>query len=84
MFNEYPKEVFNTTSAENILKELFELIQPKSVLDVGCGNGSWLKVFHKNYEIEDILGVDGFYVAQRQPPDSIRKTFHEADLSKTH
>lgn len=80
MFKEYPEEIFNTTSAECVLKVLFEYIQPKSVLDVGCGNGSWLKAFTA-YGVEDILGLDGFYVPQESlliPKDK----FQGVDLSQ--
>src|ERR1035437_1873852 len=61
MFDNYPKEMFNTKSADHLLNVLLDLVKPTSVLDVGCGNGSWLKVF-ENHKITDIIGVDGFYV----------------------
>ncbi|HEY9662067.1 MAG TPA: methyltransferase domain-containing protein, partial [Allocoleopsis sp.] len=48
-------------SARAIVPIVMELIQPKSVLDVGCGTGNWLAVFHE-YGIEDYLGIDGDYV----------------------
>jgi hypothetical protein len=32
-----------------------------SVIDIGCGIGTWLKVF-KDYGVKDILGVDGPHV----------------------
>jgi SAM-dependent methyltransferase len=38
-----------------------ELIQPRSVIDVGCGAGYWLSVFMQN-GIDDIVGVDGSWV----------------------
>jgi SAM-dependent methyltransferase len=51
-------------SAEVIVPLLFELIAPKSVVDVGCGIGSWLSVF-KKYGIDDILGIDGAWVDKK-------------------
>lgn len=48
-------------SAKEIVPLVYQLIQPKSVIDVGCGLGTWLSVF-KDYGIEEILGVDGDYV----------------------
>ncbi len=48
-------------SAKAIIPILLELLQPKSIIDVGCGDGTWLSVF-KDYGIEDILGVDGDWV----------------------
>ena len=38
-----------------------DLIQPKSVADIGCGVGTWLAVFQA-HKVEEILGVDGAYV----------------------
>lgn len=50
-------------SAQAIVPLVIELIQPKSVLDVGCGSGNWLAVFNK-FGVEDYVGVDGDYVNQ--------------------
>ncbi len=55
------EEVHNTRSAEIVLPILFEHIKPKSVLDVGCGLGTWLKVC-RDLGVEEILGIDGEYV----------------------
>lgn len=48
-------------SATEIVPFIVELIQPQSVIDVGCGLGTWLAVF-KECGVEDILGVDGNWV----------------------
>ncbi|MDM9382142.1 methyltransferase domain-containing protein [Chlorogloeopsis sp. ULAP01] len=48
-------------SAREIIPLLLELIQPQSVVDVGCGVGTWLSVF-KEFGIEDCLGIDGDYI----------------------
>lgn len=45
-------------SARRILNILFQYIQPKSVLDVGCGMGTWLAVAH-DMGITDIQGIEG-------------------------
>jgi len=45
-------------SAQKVVPILIELINPQSVIDVGCGIGTWLKVFNEN-SIEDVLGIDG-------------------------
>lgn len=37
-----------------------------SVLDVGCGTGTWLKVFQESYEGIEVLGIDGAYVDRDQ------------------
>lgn len=44
-------------SAKEVVPYVLELIQPNSVIDVGCGIGSWLSVF-KEWGVDDILGVD--------------------------
>ncbi|MEG4177126.1 MULTISPECIES: glycosyltransferase [unclassified Microcoleus] len=52
------------SSAREIIPLLLDLLQPilpKSVVDVGCGTGSWLAAFHK-LGIADCLGIDGDYV----------------------
>jgi SAM-dependent methyltransferase len=51
-------------SAKEIIPLVIELIKPESVIDIGCGVGTWLSVF-KEYGIEDVLGVDGDYVDKK-------------------
>ncbi|MBK5214576.1 MAG: methyltransferase domain-containing protein [Flavobacteriaceae bacterium] len=51
----------NPTSAEIILPYVFNIVNPQSVLDIGCGNGSWLKVC-KDLGVKEIFGVDGIQV----------------------
>ena len=48
-------------SAKEIIPIVFEFIQPKSVIDVGCGVGTWLSVFQA-HGVEDVWGIDGDYV----------------------
>lgn len=48
-------------SAREIIPLVLEFIQPKSVVDVGCGLGTWLSVF-KEFGIEECLGIDGDYI----------------------
>lgn len=48
-------------SAREIIPLVLELIQPQSVVDVGCGDGTWLSVF-KEFNIQECLGIDGEYV----------------------
>lgn len=44
-------------SAEVVVPMVMELVEPRSVVDVGCGSGGWLAVFSAN-GVEDILGID--------------------------
>src|SRR6185436_8445732 len=48
----------NRESAKLILSRLFERYRPKSVLDVGCGLGTWLDVA-RELGVGEIAGVDG-------------------------
>jgi SAM-dependent methyltransferase len=50
-----------TQSAEVIVPLVLHLLPVRSVLDVGCGDGSWLRVFQK-LGVKDVLGIDGEYV----------------------
>jgi SAM-dependent methyltransferase len=44
-----------------------ERFRPRSVVDLGCGSGGWLKVF-REHGVEDVLGVDAPYVR----PEALR------------
>jgi cyclopropane fatty-acyl-phospholipid synthase-like methyltransferase len=54
-------EAENRHSAETILKMLFDIFQPNSVLDVGCGLGTWLSVAQK-MNVSEIMGIDGSWL----------------------
>jgi cyclopropane fatty-acyl-phospholipid synthase-like methyltransferase len=43
---------------------LFDLLKPKSVLDVGCSRGPWLRAWKQQQPAPSVLGVDGPYVDQ--------------------
>jgi SAM-dependent methyltransferase len=45
-------------SAARILPLVFKLCSPKSIVDVGCGPGAWLRVC-RELGVSDILGIDG-------------------------
>jgi len=67
-------------AARIIVPLVIELINPDSVVDVGCGLGAWLSIF-KNYSANTILGVDGVWVDK----DKLlipKEKFVVADLSK--
>lgn len=51
-------------SAKVIVPLILELVHPKSVLDVGCGVGTWLSVFREN-AVDDIWGVDGDWIDKK-------------------
>jgi len=50
-----------TLSASVVAPIVIDLLEPRSVLDVGCGQGEWLQAFataDKAVEILDLQGVD--------------------------
>ncbi len=57
----HTEDVHNKKAAREIIPVLIAMIDPKSVIDIGCGIGTWLSVFEEN-GIDDLLGVDGSYV----------------------
>lgn len=70
----------STKSAKEIVPLILELINPKSVIDIGCGVGSWLALF-RQYGVKDVLGVDGEWVDHKrlQIP---KEQFISFDLTK--
>lgn len=49
-------------SASEVVPMLMRWIGPQSVVDVGCGTGSWLAAF-LDAGVPDVLGVDGAWAA---------------------
>jgi len=43
---------------EKQVVEQLKKLDPKSILDVGCGNGNWTKIINKEFPKMDYLGVD--------------------------
>src|SRR5262245_52175926 len=67
-------------SARAVVPLVMNRFRPKSVVDIGCGSGAWLQVFHE-HGVPEVLGVDGPYVQQaslRIPEDR----FVRHDLSR--
>ncbi|HEY5011749.1 MAG TPA: methyltransferase domain-containing protein [Acidimicrobiia bacterium] len=59
-------------SAETVVPIVVDLLHPASVLDVGCGRGTWLHVFAQ-CGVGEILGLDGPHIAAADleiPPDA--------------
>ena len=67
-------------SARVVVPLVLELVRARSVVDVGCGDGTWLSVF-REHGVEDVRGIDGDYVdrAELQIP---RERFHPHDLTR--
>ena len=67
-------------SAKVIVPFVIELIRPASVVDVGCGLGTWLSVF-KEHCITDILGIDGDLI-DKEMLEIPKPQFLAVDLQK--
>lgn len=57
----HSEDVHNVKAPSVILPEVLRILKIHSVLDLGCGIGTWLSVA-KGLGISDVLGVDGDYV----------------------
>lgn len=76
----YEERKKSLSSAEIIVPIVLKLLNSKSVVDIGCGTGEFLKVF-KNNGINDILGIDGSWIKKERlkiPEDN----FISKDLTK--
>lgn len=67
-------------SASVIVPLLRELLPVRSVCDVGCGVGTWLRCWLE-HGVTDVLGIDGDYVARDQLLIPTQY-FRTADLSQ--
>ena len=67
-------------SAAKVAPLVLQFVQPKSVVDVGCGLGGWLAAF-RACGVQDILGVDGDYVP-RELLAIPQESFLPCDLTK--
>jgi SAM-dependent methyltransferase len=77
----HTEDTHNIKAAEIILPLVFKFSYANSIVDIGCGIGTWLSV-SSSLGISDLMGVDGDYVAK----DLLEKhlnldSFLAADLS---
>lgn len=74
--------VHNLKDPDIIVPEVIKLINPKSVVDIGCGLGTFLNVF-KRLGVSEVLGIDGYWVNKDLLFKYIEpKEFLEWDLEK--
>ena len=62
-------------AARRVLRDLLQLLQPESVVDVGCGDGSFLSVLAE-FGVDHLLGVEGVWIGDAQlaiAPELVRR-----------
>lgn len=70
----------SSRSAQVVVPLVMNLISPSSVVDVGCGRGTWLAEFAAQ-GVERLLGLDSHHVDQNALAID-RENFRVVDLSK--
>jgi SAM-dependent methyltransferase len=73
------EDIHNLKAPKAIVPIIMNQFKPKSVIDIGCGIGTWLSVF-SDYGVQ-IKGVDGNYV-DKSLFHIREEDFHYADLEK--
>lgn len=66
--------------ATRYVQHLLKIYRPRSVADVGCGRGTWLKAFRES-GVEKVFGFDGIWNSQEKMIDGAIR-FFPADLNK--
>lgn len=61
----HTEDVHNMIAPREVVPTIIDLVNPQSVLDVGCGTGTWLRAFEEA-GVSDYMGVDGDYVDRAQ------------------
>jgi SAM-dependent methyltransferase len=77
----HSEAIHNVDVPRKVVPVIMDMVRPTSVLDVGCGTGTWLKAFQE-HAVVDFVGVDGDHVNQTQlkiPVDN----FVTADLHQS-
>ncbi len=54
----HTESIHNLRDPKQIVPEIIKIINPKSVVDIGCGLGTFLYCFKEN-GVSDVLGIDG-------------------------
>jgi SAM-dependent methyltransferase len=55
----------SSSSARKVVPHIVSLLKPRSVVDVGCGTGTWLAEFLQQ-GVTAVLGIDGAHVVESQ------------------
>lgn len=75
--------IHNMAAPRIIVDLCLKLLKPKSVVDFGCGVGTFLKAF-KDKGVVDVLGMDGSWVNREMLQDFLtKKEFKEENLEQS-
>ena len=78
----HKKFTHNEKAANQIVPFIMSAYHPESVADIGCGTGTFLKIF-KEHGVSKVCGIDGGWVNRELLFENITKDeFIEADLEK--
>jgi SAM-dependent methyltransferase len=77
----HEEAVHNNVAATEVLPIVFDIFKPASIIDVGCGLGTWIQVA-KTLGVNEVTGVDGAYV-NRSLLKITADEFVEKDLKET-
>jgi hypothetical protein len=69
---------WSSTTAKILVPLIIEIVKPSSIIDVGCGDGTWLREFEL-HGVNHVLGLDGNYVMGSLKID--KKNFLSCDLN---
>lgn len=76
------EDVHNLAAPQEIVPQLIKLFNPTSVVDIGCGLGTFLHCF-KLEGVNDVLGIDGPWVNKELLKKYLNENeFLEKDLEK--
>lgn len=80
----HEESVHNLQAPKQIVPLLMKLFNPSSVIDVGCGLGTFLHEFHNN-GVKTIHGIDGSWANKELLSKYISlENFEEVDLEKPY
>ena len=78
----HSESMHNLESPNEIVPVIIDLLNPKSVVDIGCGIGTFLHVFKKS-GVKEVMGVDGAWVNRNLLLKYINENeFQEANLEQ--
>src|SRR5947209_4880766 len=72
---DHSKNIHNLDGPRAALPVLLAEAKPRSLLDIGCGTGTWLRAAVE-FGVPEIFGVDGVEIPKERllvPPDCFRK-----------